>query len=75
MCLVVLHLELSIQAKGVLLARENGLDIAPSEDLKAKLEELEYLEKSIGRAGRMAMAPIFNLSSRDIWEVYFLKAR
>jgi hypothetical protein len=71
-CLVRLHLELSIQAKGVLIARQEGFDIQPNRDVHEKFDELKYLEKEIGRTGLLALAPIFNISSRALWQFYFL---
>jgi RsiW-degrading membrane proteinase PrsW (M82 family) len=71
-CYLRLHLELSIRAKGILLARQAGLPLAPDEEVKASLEELEYLERSIGRTGKLAVQPLLNMSSRDLWQLYML---
>ena len=72
LCLARLHLELSIQAKGVLIARQEGFDIKPNRSVHDKFAELKYLEKTIGRTGLLALAPIFNMSSRGLWQFYFL---
>jgi hypothetical protein len=37
------------------------------------LEELKYLEKSIGRTGQMAVKPFLRMSSRDLWQLYMLE--
>ena len=71
-CLIRIHLELSVRAKGLLLAREAGFDVEPDEAAKEQLEEMRHLEKSIGKTGNVALKPIFNMSSRDLWQVYFL---
>lgn len=71
-CLIRIHLELSVKAKGLLLAREAGFDLPPDQSAKEQLEEMRYLENSIGRIGTVALKPIFNMSSRDLWQVYFL---
>ncbi len=42
------------------------------EDIKDKLNELKYLEKSIGSTGKLAIAPIFTMSSKDLWQLYIL---
>ena len=73
LCLVRIQAELSIRAKGLLLAREAGLDAPVGDDVRANLAELRYLERSIGRTGLLALAPILRRSSRDAWQVYLLE--
>jgi hypothetical protein len=72
LCLIRLHLELSVKAKGILLAREVGFEMEPDQDARAQLDELRHLEKTIGPTGMLALKPIFNMSSRDLWQVYLL---
>lgn len=72
LCLLRLHLELSVRAKGILLAREVGLDVPVGEDVRPRLEEMAVLEKSIGTTGRMALHPVRRMSRRDLWELYVL---
>jgi hypothetical protein len=72
-CLLRVELELSIRAKGMLMAREAGFDIPVGADLKANLAELKYLEKSIGRTGLLALKPLHVTSSRDLWHHYLLE--
>ena len=72
LCLLQIHLELSIRAKGRLLAREAGLPAAVGHDVRANLDELHYLEKAIGPTGLLAMKPIQRQSSRDLWEIHVL---
>lgn len=73
LCYIRLHLELSMRAKGMLLARQFGLKINSESDIAAKFEELEYLKKSMGKTGRIAIMPVLRTSSRDLWQVYMLK--
>ena len=72
LCLLRIHLELGIRAKGTLIARAAGLDLPVDEDVRAGLEELRYLERSIGRTGRLAMLPLLRTRTRDLWQVYVL---
>lgn len=72
LCLLRIHLELSIRAKGLLLAREAGLPVEVGSDVKANLEELKYLEDAIGPTGLLAMKPIQRQSSRDLWQIHVL---
>lgn len=72
LCSIKIHVELSIKAKGVLLMRKVGLPITIEEEVKEKLNEIKYLEKSIGTTGKMAIAPIYKMSAKDLWQLYML---
>jgi RsiW-degrading membrane proteinase PrsW (M82 family) len=69
LCLIRLSAGLSAQAKGDLLRRELGFEPERDPDLAAKLKEMAYLERSVGRAGRMALAPLAPRRVRDVWEM------
>ena len=73
LCLLRIQAELAIRAKGLLLAREAGLEAPVGEDVSANLRELRYLEKSIGRTGLLALKPILRRSARDLWQVHLLE--
>lgn len=73
-CLLRLELEVSVQAKAMLLAREAGLQIPVGDDLRATLTEVEYLQSSIGRTGLLALRPLQVTSDRDQWHRYLLAA-
>jgi len=72
LCLLRIHLELSIRAKGILLMREAGFKIEIAPDIKETFDELKYLEKSLGKTGLMAISPLLHTSSRDLWELHML---
>jgi len=72
LCLLRVHLELSVRAKGMLLARAAGVSLEPDDLVRANLEELEYLNRSVGRAGRLALAPFLNMTHRELWQLYLL---
>ena len=72
LCYLRLHTELSIRAKGLLMMREAGFRDKTGEETKAKLEELNYLEKSIGTTGKLAIAPFLRMSQKDLWQFYML---
>ncbi len=72
LCLLRLHAELSIRAKGVLMMREAGFDAAPDPNLKDRFEELRYLRNSIGRTGLLAIDPFLHTSTRDLWQLNML---
>ena len=73
LCLLRIQAELSIRAKGLLLAREAGLEPEVGGDVRDRLTELRYLERSIGRTGLLAMAPIRRQDARALWQVYLLE--
>jgi RsiW-degrading membrane proteinase PrsW (M82 family) len=75
MCLLRLHAELAIRAKGVLMMREAGFDAAPDPTVKDKFEELRYLERSIGKTGLRALQPFLHTSTRDLWQLSVLEGR
>jgi hypothetical protein len=57
LCYLRLHTELSIRAKGLLMMRESGFVNKTGEETKAKLEEMKFLENSIGTTGKLAISP------------------
>ncbi|HSL24143.1 MAG TPA: PrsW family glutamic-type intramembrane protease [Vicinamibacterales bacterium] len=71
-CLMRLELELSVRAKGMLLAREAGMEVPAGADLAARLEELRYLERSIGKTGLLALRPLQVSTHRDQWHRFLL---
>lgn len=74
LCYLRLYAELSLRAKGILMMRENGFEIQKDAIIDAKLEELRYLEKSIGPTGRLAIAPILHRNDQDIWQLRLLES-
>jgi RsiW-degrading membrane proteinase PrsW (M82 family) len=74
MCLLRLRAELGVRAKGMLLLREAGFEAAVDPSLPAKLEEMRYLERSIGRTGMRALKPFVHTSTQDLWQLNLLDA-
>jgi RsiW-degrading membrane proteinase PrsW (M82 family) len=72
LCYMRLHLELALQAKGVLLLRQANLEYSIDPELKAQFDELRFLEGRIGVTGKLAIAPFLRTSSRDLWQIYML---
>ncbi len=75
LCLLRLQAELSIQAKGALLLREGGYRVAPDPQARAKIEEIDYLEKSIGPTALLALQPVRQPQNRDLWQRHLLTGR
>ena len=74
LCYLRLHTELSIRAKGLLMMREQGFMDKAGEETKAKLEELKFLESSIGTTGLLAIKPFMQMSQKDLWQFYMLSS-
>jgi len=72
LCYLRLHTELAIRAKGLLMMRESGFVSKTGEETRAKLEELRFLEKSIGTTGKLAIKPFLQMSQKDLWQFYML---
>ncbi|HAL56927.1 MAG TPA: hypothetical protein DCP63_10750 [Bacteroidetes bacterium] len=72
LCYMRIYLELSIQAKGILLMREAGFDVPMDPHVGEKLDELKFLERSIGKTGKRALVPLLRLSDRDLWQLRLL---
>ncbi len=72
LCYLRLYTELAIRAKGLLMMRESGFVNKTGDVTKAKLEELKFLESSIGTTGRLAIKPFLKMSQKDLWQLYML---
>jgi len=72
LCLLRLQCELSLRAKGTLLLREQGFEPAPDPELAGRLAELRWLEKSVGRAGLLALRPLTRWRGTDAWQRHLL---
>lgn len=73
LCYLRLHVELALRAKGLLMMRESGFVVELEPEIAARFAELEYLEKSIGITGRLALAPFLRASGKEIWQLAMLR--
>jgi len=73
LCLLQLYAELSVRAKGILIAREAGIELPADPEVSASFEEIRYLRKSIGPTGLMAIRPLIGDSDRDLWQLHMLR--
>lgn len=72
-CMLQISSELSAAAKGDRIRMWAGLPVEPDPQLESRLQELDFLGRSLGLAGRRALAPLLPLSSRDRWELRSLE--
>ena len=72
-CLLRLELELSVQAKAMLMAREAGLEVPVDRAIcTTAFGRSSTCEASIGRTGLLALKPLQVTSGRDQWHRYLL---
>lgn len=74
LCMLRIHLELAIRAKGILMMREAGFKAPCDPEIEERFAELRYLERSLGKTGRLAIAPVLHNTSRDLWQIYMLES-
>jgi len=73
LCYLRLHVELAMRAKGVLMLKESGFAEPPmDEELRAQIAELRYLERSLGKAGELALRPLVMATGKDLWQLQWL---
>jgi RsiW-degrading membrane proteinase PrsW (M82 family) len=72
LCVLRLHLELSVRAKGLLMMRDAGFTVPADPEVRHTFEELRYLEQSIGRTGSLALRPFLHTRTRDLWQITML---
>ena len=72
LCYLRLHVELALRAKGLLMMRESGFEVTADDETRAKLEEMKFLEGSIGKTGKLAVSPFLQMSRKDLWQFYVL---
>jgi hypothetical protein len=72
-CLLQVELELGIRAKGMLMARDAGLEVPIDDQVRAALAERAYLRNTIGATGLLALRPLQVTSHRDDWHRYLLR--
>jgi protease PrsW len=73
LCLLRLHGELALRAKGVLLLHESGLEVPPLDaETRDKLAEVGQLERSIGKTGMLMLRPLMMATGKDIWQLRLL---
>jgi len=73
LCLLQLHAELSMRAKGALIARAAGVELPPDAEVADRFREMHHLERTIGPTGRLALMPLRPRGSRELWELTMLQ--
>lgn len=75
LCYLRLHVELTIQAKGILLMRQAGFEVPPDPSVREKFTELHTLARNIGQTGRLALLPFLHTSGRELWQLHMLNQK
>lgn len=73
LCYMRIFVELSINAKGLLIMKESGFKSNIDTTVKDKFKEFEYLEKSIGKTGILVVRRFLHITSRELWQIYMLQ--
>jgi len=73
LCYIRLHVELSIRAKSMLMAREYGMEVKTDQEIRDKFAELHALESNIGKSGMLAMRPYLNMSRKELWALFIFE--
>lgn len=72
-CLLRIHTELALRAKGIMMMRQAGIEAPVDPEIQEQLSEMRFLEKSIGQTGKMAIMPFVHTSTRDLWQLTTIK--
>jgi protease PrsW len=73
LCLLRLHGELALRAKGVLLLHESGLEVPPLDaETRDKIAEVGQLRRSIGKTGMLMLRPLMMATGKDLWQLTLL---
>ncbi len=72
-CLLRLQLELSLQARALVMARQAGLTMPADADLDPSLHEITALRRSVGATGLLALKPLAVTTDRDDFHRHLLR--
>jgi hypothetical protein len=72
LCYLRLHTELAIGAKGLLMMREQGIDLPLDEESRSRFAELDTLERTVGKAAMLSIRPMLSLGAREVWQLRLL---
>jgi RsiW-degrading membrane proteinase PrsW (M82 family) len=67
------HTELVLSAEGVLLAREEGVDVVVESQVKRKIKHMHALERKIGKTGMHTLNPHLALSKNEFWIIHMFE--
>jgi len=69
LCLIGLSLELSIQAKVILMLQNSEIKLPFDAELDSKIKEYFALQKNIGITGMSALSPVLKISRKELWKI------
>ena len=72
LCYLRLYVELALRAKGILMMREHDIEVPIDAETKGKLEEMRFLERTVGRTAMRTLQPLMHMDGRDLWQLYML---
>ena len=74
-CLLRLQLELSVQARALVMARQAGLALPPDPDVSHAMAEVGALRRAIGTTGMLALRPLAVSVDRDRFHQHIVRQR
>lgn len=75
LCVLRVHAELSMRAKGLLVMKEMGMEVELDEETLSRMQELQMLENSLGPTGMLAIRPLLAVTGKDLWQLQLLAAK
>ena len=75
LCVLRVHAELSMRAKGLLVMKEMGLEVELDEETRSRMQELQMLENSLGPTGMLAIRPLLAVTGKDLWQLQLLAGK
>jgi RsiW-degrading membrane proteinase PrsW (M82 family) len=72
LCYLRLYVELALRAKGILMMREHDIEVPIDAETKGKLQEMRYLERTVGPTAMRTLNPLMHMNGRDLWQLYML---
>ncbi len=72
-CYLRIYLELSVEAKGILIMKNSGIELPLSPLVEAQFSELNYLDSQIGKTGKLAIQPLLKLNNTDLWQLSMMR--
>ena len=70
--LLVINMLARVSVEDMLGQLESGFANEVGEETRAKLEEMKFLDESIGTTGKLAIKPFLQMSRKDLWQFYVL---
>jgi hypothetical protein len=72
LCYLRLYVELALRARGIPDDAGARHRVPIDDETKGKLQEMRYLERTVGRTAMRTLQPLMHMNGRDLWQLYML---